>query len=428
MKVLVIGGGGREHAIVWKLAQSPKVTKLYAAPGNAGISRLAECLPIKAEDIPQLVDFARKAQIDLAFCGPEQPLVLGLVDEFKRAGLTIVGPDRAGARLEASKAYAKQFMTRLGIPTAPYEIFDNPQAAKAYLRHRAYPVVIKADGLAAGKGVVIAQNLEEGLRTIDQIMIAKIFGSAGDKVVIEEYLSGQELSFFCFTDGTTVYPLASARDYKRSHDGDKGLNTGGMGSYSPNWFLTPEMENEIMERIALPVIRGLQANSIIYQGILYIGLMLTLQGPQVLEFNVRFGDPETQVILPRLKTDLVEVLLAIAEHRLHKVKLEWMEDSTVCVVLASGGYPQSYEVGKPILGLEELNVEDGWIFHAGTAYKRNPDDPTGPPHLVTSGGRVLGVTARGKTLEEARVKVYKTITRIHFDGMHYRKDIGSMEY
>ncbi|MCI0528674.1 MAG: phosphoribosylamine--glycine ligase, partial [Nitrospira sp.] len=338
MKILVIGSGGREHAIVWKLVHSPHVTKLYAAPGNAGISQMAECIPIKAEDIRQLVDFAKKEQIDLTFCGPEQPLALGLADQFKQLGLPIVGPDRASARLESSKAYAKQMMTRLGIPTASYEIFEDSQVAKSYLQYSEYPIVIKADGLAAGKGVLIAQSLEEGIRAIDQMMVVKIFGNAGDKVVIEEYLTGRELSFFCFTDGITLYPLASARDYKRSLDGDQGLNTGGMGSYSPNQFLTPEIADEIMKRIAIPTIQGLQADEIIYKGILYIGLMLTDQGPKVLEFNARFGDPETQVILPRLKTDLVEILVAIAEKRLHTINLEWDDHPTLCVVLASGGY------------------------------------------------------------------------------------------
>lgn len=419
MKMLVIGSGGREHAILWKLAQSPKITKLYAAPGNAGISQIAQCISIKAEDIRQLVDFVRKERIDLTFCGPEQPLALGLVDEFERTGLKIVGPDQASTRLESSKAYAKQMMTRFGIPTAPYEIFDNPQAAKTYLQHIGYPVVVKADGLAAGKGVLIVQNPEEGIRAIDQLMVAKIFGNAGDKVIIEEYLTGQELSFFCFTDGTTLYPLVSARDYKRSLDGDKGLNTGGMGSYSPNQFLTPEIEDEIIKRIAIPIIRGLQTDNVLYKGVLYIGLMLTHQGPKVLEFNARFGDPETQVILPRLKTDLVEIFLAIAENRLNEINLKWDDNSTLCVVLASGGYPQSYEVGKPILGLEKTNPEECWIFHAGTAYTDN--------RIVTSGGRVLGVTAPGKTLEEARSKVYQAITKIHFEGMHYRTDIGGSE-
>jgi phosphoribosylamine--glycine ligase len=416
VKVLIVGSGGREHAIIWKLAQSPNITRLYAAPGNAGISRLAQCAAIKAEDIRQLVDFVRKERIDLTFCGPEQPLAFGLVDAFKRAGLVIAGPDRAGTQLEASKAYAKRVMTRFGIPTASYEIFEEPQAAKAYLRRSPYPIVIKADGLAAGKGVIIAQNHEEAIQAIDQIMVAKVFGSAGDKVIIEECLVGRELSFFCVTDGSTIYPLASALDYKRSLDGDNGPNTGGMGSHSPNPFLTLEMADEIMKRIAIPVIQGLQTDSIIYQGVLYIGLMLTEQGPKVLEFNARFGDPETQVILPRLKTDLVEVLLAIAENRLHRVNLEWDDSATLCVVLASGGYPQSYEVGKPISGLDTIHSEDCWIFHAGSAYK----DTT----IITSGGRVLGVTARGKTLIEARSKVYQAIPKIHFDGMYYRKDIG----
>jgi len=427
MKILVIGGGGREHAIIWKLAQSPKVTKLYAAPGNAGISRLAQCIPIKAEDIGQLMDFAKKERIDLTFCGPEQPLALGLVDEFNRAGLTVVGPDRAGTQLESSKAYAKRVMSRFGIPTASYEVFEDPQAAKAYLRRSEYPVVIKADGLAAGKGVLIVQNLEEGIRAVDQIMVVKIFGSAGDKIVVEEYLTGREASFFCLTDGTTLYPLASAQDYKRSLDGDNGLNTGGMGSYSPNRFLTPEMEDRILTQIATPVIRGLQADRVFYKGVLYIGLMLTDQGPKVLEFNARLGDPEAQVILPRLKTDLVDVLLAIAENRLHTVQLQWEEEPALCVVLASGGYPQSYEVGKPISGLEEVDPEEGWIFHAGTVYAEDPGNPSAHPYIVTGGGRVLGVTARGKTLEAARAKAYKAIAKIYFEGMHYRKDIGVLD-
>jgi len=418
MRVLVIGSGGREHALVWKIAQSKLVDKIFCAPGNGGISRQAECIDIKAEDIPALLDFARREKIDLTIVGPEAPLAAGIVDEFRNYKLRIFGPEKKAAQMEASKVFAKELMAKYKVPTADFKIFSDSLEAEKYVDRIGAPCVVKADGLAQGKGVVVAQTIDEAKRAIDSMMQERIFGDAGNKVIIEECLEGQEASILVFTDAKEVIPLASSQDHKRIFDGDKGPNTGGMGAYSPAPVVTSEIFKEILENIVYKTINGLVKEGIEYQGVLYTGVMLTKKGPQVLEFNVRFGDPETQAILPRLKSDLVEVMLAISEQKLSRIKtLDWDNRACVCVVCASGGYPGHYEKGKEIFGLEDADkLQDIVVFHAGTTKSA--------VKYITNGGRVLGVTGLGNTIKEAITKTYQALNKIHFEGMHYRKDIG----
>ncbi|ODA44610.1 Phosphoribosylamine--glycine ligase [Thermodesulfovibrio sp. N1] len=418
MKILVIGGGGREHAIVWKLAQSKVVDKIYCIPGNAGISEQAECLEIESKDISALVDFVKYEWIDLTVVGPEDPLAKGIVDVFQKEGRRIIGPTRAGAQIESSKVFAKDFMKRHKIPTAEYKVFTSYTHAEEYIRLKGTPIVIKADGLAAGKGVFVCQNYDEAVDALRIIMKEKVFGSAGDKVVIEECLKGQEVSYLVFTDGKSVVPMVTSKDHKRLLDNDEGPNTGGMGTFSPNPAVTPELEQEILETVIKPTIKGLKSEGIIYKGILYAGLMIVNGKPYVLEFNCRFGDPETQVILPRLETDIIDIFMAISEQRLSKVNVKWSDKASLCVILASEGYPGKYKKGLPITGLDIVKgLKDVIVFHGGTKFNEEGI-------IVTNGGRVLGVTALGNDLQEARQKAYSAAGLINFEGMQYRKDIG----
>jgi len=418
MKILVIGGGGREHAIVWKLSQSKVVDKIYCIPGNAGISEVAECLEIESKDISALLDFVKYEWIDLTVVGPEDPLAKGIVDVFQKEGRRIIGPNQAGAQIESSKVFAKDFMKRHKIPTAEYKIFTSYTHAEEYIRLKGTPIVIKADGLAAGKGVFVCQNYDEAVDALRIIMKEKVFGSAGDKVVIEECLKGQEVSYLVFTDGKSIVPMVTSKDHKRLLDNDEGPNTGGMGTFSPNPAVTPELEQEILETVIKPTIKGLKSEGIIYKGILYSGLMIVNGKPYVLEFNCRFGDPETQVILPRLETDIIDIFMAISEQRLSKVNVKWSDKASLCVILASEGYPGKYRKGLPITGLEMVKgLKDVIVFHAGTKFNEEGA-------IVTSGGRVLGVTALGNDLQEARQKAYSAVGLINFEGMQYRKDIG----
>ena len=417
MKVLVIGSGGREHALVWKLSQSPRVDKIFCTPGNAGISEIAECLDIKTDDIGALVNFAKYEMIDLTVVGPEAPLTAGIVDAFVKEDRRIFGPDKLGAQLEGSKVFAKEFMLKYGIPTAEYKTFTSYLHAKEYIQLKGAPIVIKADGLAAGKGVFVAASVEESIDALKLIIKERAFGSAGDKVIVEQCLKGEEASFMVLTDGKTFIPLATSQDHKTVFDNDKGPNTGGMGAYSPAPIITESLEADIMKNIIKPVIKGLIKERINYRGIIYAGLMICDGKPYVLEFNCRFGDPEAQPVLMRLDSDLFDALKAASEGKLKDIKLSWKNDASVCVVLTSKGYPGSYEKGKVIKGLDSLkNRDDLMVFHAGTSV----DDKK----FVTSGGRVLGVTALGKDIRSAKENAYQAVKKIHFDGMHYRKDIG----
>ncbi|MFA0742967.1 MAG: hypothetical protein DFNUSKGM_003100 [Candidatus Fervidibacter sacchari] len=416
MKVLVVGGGGREHALVWKIAQSPKVSQIFCAPGNAGIAKLAQCLPIGAEDIVALADFAQREEIDLTVVGPEAPLCAGIVDEFQRRGLRIFGPTKSAAEIEGSKVFCRQLLAKWNIPSPKFAAFDDPNEAKAYVRQRGAPIVVKADGLAAGKGSIVCATLDEAFRAVDRIMVEREFGDAGKRVVVEEFLEGREASVMVFTDGHTVKPMLPSRDHKRLLDNDQGPNTGGMGAYCPVPDIDEALYDQIVETIMKPTIAALAAEGRPYKGVLYGGLMLTKEGPKVLEFNCRFGDPETQAVLPLLEADLVEICEAVVDERLHEVDVQWKDGACICVVMASAGYPGAYEKGKVITGIEEAEGEEGVIvFHAGTAMKDG--------QLVTSGGRVLGVTAIGRDFAEATEKVYKAVSKIHFDGAHYRRDI-----
>ncbi len=417
MKVLVIGSGGREHALAWKIRQSPKVEKIYCAPGNPGIGELAELVPVAPEAIEQLADFAEKKKIDLTVVGPELPLTLGIVDLFQKRGLRIFGPNRDGALLEGSKAFAKELLKECRIPTASFATFSDASSAKRYLSGQQAPCVIKADGLAAGKGVFVCATRKEAEDAIDDILGRKLLGKAGEKVVIEEFLEGEEVSFMALTDGEHLFPLASSQDHKRVFDGDLGPNTGGMGAYSPAPVVTSSIHRCILDEIFAPLLQGLRERKIRYRGVIYAGLMITDQGPKVLEFNARFGDPECQPLMMRLKSDLVPLFEAAIEGKVDQVEAEWSDDSAVCVVLCSQGYPGAYEKGKEIQGLERLkNWQRGFVFHAGTSKERG--------RLVTSGGRVLGVTALGEDIDKAVREVYGAVDKIQWEGMHYRKDIA----
>lgn len=417
MKVLIIGGGGREHTLVWKLSQSRRVDKIFCAPGNAGISELAECLDIKTEDIESLLNFARYEWIDLTVVGPEAPLVMGIVDAFRKDRLRIFGPPASGARLEGSKVFAKDFMLKYGIPTAEYKTFTSYLHAEEYVRLKGAPIVIKADGLAGGKGVFVAESVDEAIDALKKIMKEKVFGDAGNRVVVEQCLKGEEVSFMVLTDGKTILPLATSQDYKRIYNNDRGPNTGGMGAYSPAPVITKRLHSEIMSGIMKPLLKGLKREGIDYRGIIYAGLMICNGKPYVLEFNCRFGDPEAQPVLMRLKGDLFDAMKATVDGRLRDAKLSWRKDASVCVVISSKGYPNAYEKGKIIRGLDTLKGSDDlFVFHAGTSLSDG--------ELVTSGGRVLGVTASGKNIKDAKDRAYRAIGKIHFDGMHYRKDIG----
>jgi phosphoribosylamine---glycine ligase len=418
MKVLVIGSGGREHALVWKLRQSPRVSKLYCAPGNGGIAADAQCIPADVRKIDSLLAVADQIQPDLTVVGPELPLTLGVVDEFTRRGLRVFGPTQAAARLESSKSFAKEFMQRCNIPTAHYAICKSLEDFRHALPHFHMPVVLKADGLAAGKGVVICRNKDEATTIATEMLSGKMLGNAGLCVVVEECLEGEEISFLVLSDGERVVPLVAAQDHKRVGDGDTGPNTGGMGAFSTRSMLDDQMQHWLLQHIARPVITGMKAEGAEYRGVLYCGLMMTARGPMVLEFNCRFGDPETQAILMRLESDLLEALEATIEGRVSDGDFRWSTDATVCVVMASGGYPGTFEAGKKIFGLEDAGKMEGIkIFHAGTTARDNA--------YFTSGGRVLGVSARAPDLKTAVDRAYAAVGKIGFEGVHYRKDIAA---
>ncbi|WP_298481643.1 phosphoribosylamine--glycine ligase [uncultured Ruminococcus sp.] len=418
MKILVVGGGGREHAIVMKLAESAKVDALYCAPGNGGIAKYAKCFPVKATDIDGMVALAKELAVDLVFVAPDDPLVMGMADAMQAEGFMTFGPKKNAAILEGSKVFSKELMQKYHIPTAEYRVFRKPEEAQAYLREKnEYPTVIKADGLALGKGVVIAQNEEEAFAAISSIMEDKIFGESGSQIVIEEFLTGPEVSVLSFTDGKTVKPMVSSMDHKRALDGDMGPNTGGMGTVAPNPYYTPEVAQQCMDTIFLPTIQAMQAEGRPFQGCLYFGLMLTPKGPKVIEYNCRFGDPETQVVLPLLETDLVDIILAIWNGTLDQLEIQWKQGCAACVVMASGGYPKKYATGLPISGLDENGqINSCFVYHAGTKLDGE--------QILTSGGRVLGVTATAETLPQALETAYAGVKTISFQDAHYRNDIG----
>ncbi|MFS0840430.1 phosphoribosylamine--glycine ligase [Paenibacillus sp. 1P03SA] len=414
MRILVIGRGGREHAIVWSLRKSPKVTALFCAPGNGGIADLAECVPITEFQFAEIAEFVRQNSIDLVVVGPDDPLYEGIVDYLEEHGIRAYGPNRAAAEIEGSKVFMKHLLKKYEIPTAAYEAFEDYEAALAYLRKLGAPIVIKADGLAAGKGVIVASTLEEAEKALKEIMVEKQFGASGNRVVIEEFLQGQEMSLLAFVDGNVVKPMVPSQDHKPVFDGDKGPNTGGMGTYSPVPHIPQEIVQQALDTIVKPAAEAMVKEGRPFRGVLYAGLMITADGPKTIEFNARFGDPETQVILPRLKTDLLEIILATLEGRLADLDIEWSEEAAVCVILASGGYPGSYPKGLPIEGLDAAG--GALVFHAGTALEDG--------RLVTSGGRVLGVTALGRDIADAREKAYAAADRISFEGKQNRTDIA----
>jgi len=420
LKILVVGGGAREHTLVWKLLQSPKVKEIYVAPGNAGTAKVANNLDISPTDIESLGKIAQEKDIELVVIGPEAPLADGIVDHFQKIGVPVFGPTKQAAQIESSKVFAKELMQKYNIPCARSVSFSEYTQAKEYIQRQAPPIVVKADGLAAGKGVTVADSIPQALDALTSIMEARAFGAAGDKVVIEERLSGREMSSFAFTDGTTVVPMVAACDYKPVFDGDQGPNTGGMGSYSPPHFYNSGLDKAVKQTILEPTIKAMAQEKRRYQGVLYGGLMVTNDGPKVLEFNARFGDPEAQATLPRLKTDLVDIILAVINGNLNKMDVEWNEGACVGVVMASAGYPGSYKTGLPVTGLDNLD-KDILVFHAGTRIGSEPGQ------VLTNGGRVLTVVATGRTIAEAREKVYHNISRIHFDGCHYRRDIADIK-
>lgn len=414
MKILVVGGGGREHAICWKLSNESNVEKIYCAPGNAGISNVAQCVNIGDSDIEALLQFAKENKIDLTIVGPEVPLVAGIVDEFEKENLKVFGPNKNCARLEGSKAFSKDFMIRHNLPTAKYKEYTDLNKAIAEIDEFGYPVVIKADGLAAGKGVVIPENREDAISTLKEMMADHKFGHAGDKIVIEEFLTGVETSILAFVDNNSIVPMVSAKDHKKVFEGETGLNTGGMGTFSPSEIYTDELAQEIQEKILDKTLEGFKKDNLDYKGILFVGLMITEEGPKVLEYNVRFGDPETQSVLFRLNTDLNKIMTAIIDNNLKNIEISYSKEQAICVMLTSGGYPEAYEKGKVITGLENLD-SDIVVFHSGTKFDKE--------NIVTNGGRVIGITAKGSSLKEASDKVYENIKKINFEGMHYRKDI-----
>ncbi|NLT16279.1 MAG: phosphoribosylamine--glycine ligase [Clostridiales bacterium] len=417
MKILVVGGGGREHAIVWKLSQNVKKPEIHCAPGNGGIASLAACGPIRATDVPAMVEYAKKERFDLVVVAPDDPLALGMVDRLEEAGIRAFGPNAAAARIEASKVFAKDLMKKYGIPTSGYRVFDSPEAALAHLAGCEYPTVVKADGLALGKGVIICRTEEEAKAAVRRIMVERAFGEAGARVIVEDYIEGPEVTVLCFVDGTHMVPMVSSQDHKPVFDGDRGPNTGGMGTFAPTPKYTPEVEDEVTRTILLPTVKAMALEGIPFKGVLYFGLMLTKDGPRVLEYNARFGDPETQAVLPLLKTDLIDIMEATIDGRLDAMQVQWEQGAAVCVVMASGGYPGAYEKGYEITGLDTLGDKDGIIvFHAGT---RVEDGRT-----LTAGGRVLGVTAVARDIAGAREKAYAAVERIRFTGAHYRRDIG----
>ncbi|TCP69152.1 phosphoribosylamine--glycine ligase [Baia soyae] len=416
MRVLIIGSGGREHALLWKIAQSPKVKEIFVAPGNAGMMNIATLVPISVEDLDGLRQFALEQQIDLTIVGPEVPLLHGIVDQFQEAGLSVFGPNGQAAQIEGSKRFAKDFMKKHDIPTAHYQAFTDAEEAKQYVRQTGVPIVIKADGLAAGKGVVVATTLGEAELAISEAMEQKVFGSAGDVVIVEEFLVGQELSLMAFVDGTTVVPMVPAQDHKPAYDGDLGPNTGGMGTYSPVPQFSEDALSLAVQTVLEPMVQAFQKEGIDYRGVLYAGLMMTPEGPKVIEFNARFGDPETQVVLPRLTSDLVEIMIAVVEGRLRADLVTWSDEAAVCVILSAGGYPGPYQSGLPITGMVNQLDHRESVYHAGTRYEGS--------QLVTAGGRVLGVTALGENLQIAREKAYSLVEQIHFPSAHYRKDIA----
>ena len=416
MKVLVIGSGGREHALAWKIAQSPLVKKVFCAPGNAGTANVAENIDIPSDNVDALLQFATVTGIGLTVVGPEQPLVKGLVDSFEESGLRVFGPSQRAAEIEGSKVFCKDLMKKYGIPTARYESFDSLDQVKLFTKEDE-PVVVKASGLAAGKGVILCSNAEEARSAVQSIMQEKAFGNAGDQVVVEEFLTGQEVSLLAFTDGKTVLPLDSAQDHKAAFDGDKGPNTGGMGAYSPALVFTEELKQQVIDEIMIPTVRAMAKEGRYYRGILYAGLMLTESGPKVLEFNARFGDPETQPIMMRIKNDIVPIFEACIDGTLAKQSLQWRQEPTVCVVMAAKGYPSSYEKGKEISGLNSDENRQVVVFHAGTKLENGK--------VLTNGGRVLGVTALGSDINQAIKNAYSAVDKIKWDGIHYRKDIGN---
>ena len=418
MRVLVIGSGGREHALVWKIKQSPKVEKIFCAPGNAGTSEFADNIPIAADDIEGLLQFAMKKEIGLTVVGPEQPLVMGIVDRFEVKGLRIFGPSASAAELEGSKSFSKDIMQKYGLPTAEYKIFTSAESATKYIQAKNCPLVVKADGLAAGKGVLLCRSSREALVAVDTIMRQRLFGEAGDQIVVEEFLEGQEISVLAFSDGQTVLLMDSAQDHKAVYDGDKGPNTGGMGAYSPAPIFTEIMQQKVRDKIMLPMVRAMQQEGRTYKGILYAGLMLTKTGPQILEFNARFGDPETQPLMVRMETDIVPLFEACIDGTLGQCQVNWKNKSSVCVVMTAEGYPGTYQKGEIISGLQNANsTPEVVVFHAGTKEKDGK--------VLTNGGRVLGVTATGANTESAIQRAYDAVGKVNWRGVHYRKDIGS---
>lgn len=421
MNILMIGSGGREHALIRQLNKSPKVDKIYCAPGNGGISREAECFNVSATDIPGVVELAKKLQPDMVFVAMDDPLVAGMVDELNKAGFRAFGPDKKAAIIEGSKVFSKNLMKKYNIPTAGYDVFDNAEDALYFIeKQNKYPTVIKADGLALGKGVIIAENFDMAKDAVKSIMEDKIFGQSGNKIVVEEFIEGPEVSVLSFCDGKTVVPMVSSKDHKRAYNGNKGPNTGGMGTISPNPYYDADMAERCMKEIFVPTVNAMAQEGRPFKGCLYFGLMITKDGPKVIEYNCRFGDPEAQVVLPRLKTDIVDILNAVIDEKLDEINIEWSDDACACVVMASGGYPKAYKKGIEITGLNDDGQIDGAIiYHAGTAYKDGK--------FYTNGGRVLGITATGKTLDDALNKAYDAVKRIHFDGNEYRTDIGKIK-